>query len=43
MNYELAFYALLAFIAGRALPRKIYIGNNEEKYRAADCGILIRK
>lgn len=40
MNYELAFYLLLAFLAGRWLPRRIYIGHDEEKYNKADWGIL---
>jgi hypothetical protein len=43
MNYEIAFYALLAFIIGRNLPKKVYIGNDVVKYKAADCGILLRK
>jgi hypothetical protein len=43
MNYEIAFYVLIAFVIGRIIPRKIYIGNNVDKYNAADLGILLRK
>ncbi len=42
MNYEIAFYILVAFLAGRFMPRKIYIGYDEKKYKQADAGILLR-
>jgi hypothetical protein len=43
MNYEIAFYVLVAFLVGRFMPRKIYIGNDERKYKEADAGILLRR
>lgn len=43
MDYQIAFYVLVAFLAGRCLPRKIYIGSDRAKYDAADAGILLRR
>jgi len=42
MNYELWFWILVAFLAGRWLPRKVYIGRDKEKFGKADLGILLR-
>ena len=42
MDYKIAFYMLLAFIAGRLSKIKIYIGQNKEKYNAANIGLYIR-
>ena len=36
MNYELCFYLVLAFIAGRCSKLKIYIGPEHEKYNNAE-------
>lgn len=42
MNYELAFYCLLAFIVGRAAVNfRIYIGRDKARYEAATIGILL--
>jgi len=45
MNYEFWFYAFVWFFAGffisRCLP--VYIGTDENKYKKAGFGILMRK
>ena len=43
MDYQLAFFVLVAFLLGLIMPRSIYIGHDEEKYKKADFGILIGK
>lgn len=43
MNYEYAFYILLAFLLGRLLPSSFYIGYDKEEYEKAEFGILLRK
>lgn len=43
MDYHFWFWILVAFIAGRIMPRKLYIGGDKEKYEKADCGLLLRK
>lgn len=43
MDYHFWFWVLIAFLVGRFMPRKIYIGHNEDKYNKADFGILLRK
>lgn len=43
MHYELYFWCLVAFLAGRWLPRTIYIGTDPHKYDAADIGILFTR
>ncbi len=42
MEYETMFYMMIAFIVGRLSKLKIYIGYDEEKYKAADISILRR-
>jgi hypothetical protein len=42
MDYAFWFWVLVAFLAGRWMPRKVYIGHDKEKYEKADCGILLR-
>ena len=43
MDYYFWFWVFVAFLVGRFIPRKIYIGDDVEKYNKADCGILIGK
>jgi hypothetical protein len=43
MNYQFWFWILVAFLAGRFIPRKVYIGYDEDKYNKSDFGILLRK
>ena len=44
MNYELYFYLLLAFIAGRLSTRPLfYIGDDPEKYKKAYFAIGLRR
>lgn len=45
MSYEIAFLMLISFLAGRYIPRKIYIyiGNDETNYNKANFGILFPK
>lgn len=48
MNYELLFYSLVAFLAGRfskscSEGAMIYIGSDRAKYDNARIGILLRK
>ena len=42
MNYELMFWLLVAFLAGRYFPRSFYVGTDREKYEKADIGILLK-
>jgi len=42
MDYSFWFWILVAFLAGRGLPRTIYIGYDKAKYDKADMGILLR-
>ena len=42
VNYELMFWLLVAFLAGRYFPRSFYIGTDREKYEKADIGILLK-
>ena len=41
MDYEFWFWIFVAFLAGRLLPRRIYIGHDKKKYERADWGILL--
>ena len=43
LNAKWVFVALLilAFVAGRLSPRTAYIGQNVEKYRKAEVGVLL--
>jgi len=45
MDYQFWFYLLIAFLLGRLSKTKykIYIGYDEEKYKNADFGLLLRK
>lgn len=43
MDYTFWFWILVAFLAGRWLPRKVYIGTDKAKYEKADFGILLRR
>jgi len=43
MDYYFWFWILIAFLAGRFIPRKIYIGHDNAKYEKADFGILLRR
>jgi hypothetical protein len=40
MDHEFWFWMTVAFLVGRWMPRKIYIGPDKAKYEAADLGIL---
>lgn len=42
MDYYFWFWILIAFLVGRGIPRKIYIGTDEDKYYKADLGILLK-
>ena len=42
MDYQMLFFLLVAFLLGRASTWKGYIGYDEEKYKSADWGILLR-
>ena len=44
MNFEIAFYSVVAFIGGFLLGKAtpIYIGHDKERYAKAGCGILLR-
>ena len=42
MDYEFWFWIAVAFFVGRLMPRTVYIGPDEGKYRAADMGILTK-
>lgn len=41
MDYSFWFWVLFAFIIGRIIPKKIYIGTDIKKYNKADVGILL--
>lgn len=45
MNFETAFYVLVAFLVGYIFAKgtPFYIGYNEDKYNKANLGILLRK
>ena len=43
MNFELAFYLVLAFITGRLSTLTIYIGPDPKKYKEADFAILLSR
>ena len=42
MDYHFWFWILVAFLGGWIMPRRIYIGRDEEKYKKADFGILTK-
>jgi len=42
MDWQMLFFLLVAFLLGRASTCKGYVGYDEEKYEAADWGILLR-
>jgi len=43
MDYSFWLWILIAFLAGRVIPRSVYIGPDEEKYRKADFAIQTRR
>ena len=45
MNYELGFYIVISFLAGYVFAKitPFYMGADEEKYKKAGFGILLRK
>ena len=42
MSIKLIICLLIAFAVGRLSTLKIYIGSDQAKYDAADCGIKLR-
>lgn len=42
-DLEIGLLLLLSFLAGRLIPRSIYIGTDKEKYEKAEAGILLRR
>jgi len=43
MDYELLFYMLVSFLAGRLSTLTVYIGQDSKKYENASFGILLKK
>ena len=43
MDYELWFWLLIAFLGGRFIPRRFYVGTDKQKYERADMGMLLHK
>lgn len=45
MDFKIAFYMLISFLVGYLVAKvtPFYIGPDEEKYKKAGCGILLRK
>lgn len=41
MDFHFWFWIIIAFLAGRIIPRSVYIGHDEEKYKKADFGIKL--
>lgn len=45
MDFKISFYMLVSFLVGFILAEAMpfYIGPDEEKYKKASCGILLRR